>query len=277
MKSLGMHLIASALPLDDTLGMPSAWRSSADWALILPTETCLEDVMAELLDLAMRKTDISFLERITLAPFLPMARGQAVEQAREQNLQRAYEAALAASGVDLTRPGERALACFESAGLRRLDTAKLAKVLRPVRRLSPERSNFFKIEGLRLPPVGQHLAAAGIPTATQLQAGPSLGWHLIVDLRTDEELDGREPTWPVRRVRLPIDAADRLNEETARRLQTLIGDEMGMVHGLLSAAGVGSGAGHAARPLRPWQIAGGSRGARRGPGYRRDGEPRPGR
>lgn len=227
LKRNGLRGISAGLPSDGTLAIPEDWAAAADWIFVMPTRACLEEMVAEMLDLALDKADLSFFEHAILLPFMPTARSQAVAEAQSVVAGRMYEATFAAADLDPVDDAAAMQACLERAGL--ISTDPFGQDHIGLDQVPPEMAAFFETPQLRFPAPGHNIGVSAIPTPAQLMGAAMLNWTLVVDLRSDAELAGEQPDWPIRRERLPVSGPEDLDEASATKLHALVENEVHMV------------------------------------------------
>ncbi len=86
-------MISHPIPLTRLVldfGMPSGARVNWDWAVMLPTRHCLEGGMTRVMDAAMKK-ELSFGQRLLMAPMMPFARSAAVDELIEKQKSLLFE------------------------------------------------------------------------------------------------------------------------------------------------------------------------------------------
>lgn len=221
-----IRLAPAGVPLDDTvLSLPSKLVEKVTWIAVMPSPSCVEEVVEELVDLAMEEAELSFFQNLVVAPFMGTARGIAYDAVQKQVLTRLYEVCVAASGGGTEAYRTALLACLKHDGLVPEHADWVKDPQTPIKPLTDEQNvafSVFEIRDLHLPKTGM-VAASATPTADQLRGAPSLGWKLLVDLRPDDQRpdDGLEAA--ARALGLdyrlvPIDALSDLSRTHAERL-----------------------------------------------------------
>lgn len=90
--------LSAAIPLDShELDVPDSWREGVEWMVVLPTNACSDAMANEILDVGLAKQELSFGEKLLLAPLMPFVRSAARSEVRRQVLERVFEAALASA------------------------------------------------------------------------------------------------------------------------------------------------------------------------------------
>ena len=88
--------LAAAVPLDDPqLALPASWRASAQWCVVMPSEASLAVAVACIVEAGLAREDLSFAQRLLLAPVLLFARSLARDQLRRVAYDRAAQACVA--------------------------------------------------------------------------------------------------------------------------------------------------------------------------------------
>jgi hypothetical protein len=95
---LASHVMAAAVPVDaKEFDLPASWRDGIAWLVVLPTTACSDAIASEMLDLALAKRDLSFGERLLLAPMMPFVRSKARSELRREVRKQLLDAAIAAA------------------------------------------------------------------------------------------------------------------------------------------------------------------------------------
>ena len=92
----GLGTAAIQLP-DESLQLPPTWQRLANWAMLLPSDERLVRDGDRLIDIGMTSMKLSLLQRILMAPLMPLARSKARNNLRAAVRRRATEACVVAS------------------------------------------------------------------------------------------------------------------------------------------------------------------------------------
>ncbi len=65
--------------LDEELGLPQAARAACDAVLVLPLRDEVSEALEQLMDAALSQEDVTFAQRLLMAPILPFVRGAMVD------------------------------------------------------------------------------------------------------------------------------------------------------------------------------------------------------
>ncbi len=115
MLDFALRMLAVRPPLDaPELGLPATWQQRFAWALVVPSDACLDTMFDRMMDFAMAKEGIGWARRLLMAPLMPIARSRACAE-MQANVNRCMLTAALADRRDLDPMAIKT--CLEALGL----------------------------------------------------------------------------------------------------------------------------------------------------------------
>lgn len=81
LRECAMRMMAVEPPLDaPELALPSSWQQQFAWALVVPSDQCMDAASGRMLDIGMASAKVGWGQRLLMAPLLPMARRECCKE-----------------------------------------------------------------------------------------------------------------------------------------------------------------------------------------------------